>query len=77
MDYMSFFVSQNLHHESVRNIFYAPMSFFDTTPMGRILGVFGTLLTVIVHGFTLIISCISGKDIDSQCDRFITRCLWR
>ncbi|KAI0710130.1 P-loop containing nucleoside triphosphate hydrolase protein [Earliella scabrosa] len=41
MDQMGFFVSQNLHHDSIRNIFYAPMSFFDTTPMGRILSVFG------------------------------------
>ncbi|KAI0370390.1 ABC protein [Pilatotrama ljubarskyi] len=41
MDEMGFFVSQNLHHDSIRNIFYAPMSFFDTTPMGRILSVFG------------------------------------
>ncbi|TFK93972.1 ABC protein [Polyporus arcularius HHB13444] len=41
MDEMGYFVSQNLHHNSIRNIFYAPMSFFDTTPMGRILGVFG------------------------------------
>ncbi|KAI0661576.1 ABC protein [Cubamyces menziesii] len=41
MDEMGFFVSQNLHHESIRNIFYAPMAFFDTTPMGRILSVFG------------------------------------
>lgn len=31
MDEMGFFVSQNLHHYSIRNIFYAPMSFFDTT----------------------------------------------
>ncbi len=31
MDEMGFFVSQNLHHHSIRNIFYAPMSFFDTT----------------------------------------------
>ncbi|CDO74908.1 hypothetical protein BN946_scf184988.g15 [Trametes cinnabarina] len=41
MDEMGFLVSQNLHHDSIRNIFYAPMSFFDTTPMGRILSVFG------------------------------------
>ncbi len=31
MDEMGFYVSQNLHHHSIRNIFYAPMSFFDTT----------------------------------------------
>ncbi|KAG1747098.1 ABC protein [Suillus paluster] len=41
MDFMAFHVSQNLHHKSVRNVFYARMSFFDSTPMGRILGIFG------------------------------------
>ncbi|OCH94438.1 ABC protein [Obba rivulosa] len=41
MDEMGFFVSNNLHHNAVRNIFHAPMSYFDTTPLGRILGVFG------------------------------------
>lgn len=31
MDEMGFLVSQNLHNDAIRNIFYAPMSFFDTT----------------------------------------------
>jgi hypothetical protein len=34
MDFISFYVSQNLHHKSVRNAIYAPMSFFDTTVSG-------------------------------------------
>ncbi|KAH8099948.1 ABC protein [Cristinia sonorae] len=41
MDAMGYLVSQNLHHNSITNIFYSPMSFFDTTPTGRILSVFG------------------------------------
>ena len=31
MDEMGFFVSKNLHHDAIKHIFYAPMSFFDTT----------------------------------------------
>ncbi|KAI6025620.1 ABC protein [Pisolithus orientalis] len=41
VDVMGYFVSQNLHHQSVQKVFYAPMTFFDTTPLGRILGIFG------------------------------------
>ncbi|KAG2055912.1 ABC protein [Suillus hirtellus] len=41
MNFMSYYVSQSLHHKSVSNVFHASMSFFDTTPMGRILSIFG------------------------------------
>ncbi|KAG2369151.1 ABC protein [Suillus spraguei] len=41
IDFISYYVSQSLHHKSVRNVFHASMSFFDTTPMGRILSIFG------------------------------------
>ena len=41
MGIMSFFASKNLHRMALRNIFYSPMSVFDTQPLGRLLGVFG------------------------------------
>lgn len=41
MDWMAIHVSRNLHQDSIRNIFYARLSFFDTTPTGRMLGIFG------------------------------------
>ncbi|GLB40166.1 putative ABC protein [Lyophyllum shimeji] len=41
IDTISWLVSRNLYHDSIRNMFHARMSFFDTTPIGRILGVFG------------------------------------
>ncbi|KAG1744460.1 ABC protein [Suillus lakei] len=41
MDFVACYVSQNLYQKSVRNVLNAPMSFFDTTPMGRILSIFG------------------------------------
>ncbi|KAF5370179.1 hypothetical protein D9757_010634 [Collybiopsis confluens] len=41
IDIMSTFASKNLHNDGNRAVMYAPMSFFDTTPMGRIQSVFG------------------------------------
>ncbi|KAF7295535.1 ABC protein [Mycena indigotica] len=33
--------TRTMHHDAVINILHAQMSFFDTTPMGRILSIFG------------------------------------
>lgn len=41
MGILSYLASNNLHHEALQNVFYSPMSVFDTQPLGRILGVFG------------------------------------
>ncbi|KAG1821818.1 ABC protein [Suillus subaureus] len=41
MDFVASYVSRNMYQKSVRNVLYAPMSFSDTTPMGRILSIFG------------------------------------
>ncbi|KAJ7454700.1 ABC protein [Mycena latifolia] len=63
IDVLSMAAAKNLHHNSVHNILYAPMSFFDTIPMGRIIGVFGkdidtidNLLSMSLRMFTLVMS---------------------
>lgn len=41
MGVMAYFASNTLHADALGNVFYSPMSVFETQPLGRILGVFG------------------------------------
>ncbi|KAH7105792.1 ABC protein [Auriculariales sp. MPI-PUGE-AT-0066] len=41
MGWMAIYVSRNMHYSAIHKVFHAPMVFFDRTPLGRILGVFG------------------------------------
>ncbi|KAG2158637.1 ABC transporter type 1, transmembrane domain-containing protein, partial [Suillus bovinus] len=59
MDFMSYYVSQSLHHKSVRNIIHASMSFFNTTLMGRILSIFGKDIDSIDNQLPFIITLSS------------------
>lgn len=38
---LSFYASGTLYDDALRHLFFAPMSTFETTPLGRIMGVFG------------------------------------
>ncbi|KAJ7039618.1 ABC protein [Mycena alexandri] len=67
IDFLSMNAAKNLHHNSVHNILYAPMSFFDTIPMGRIIGVFGkdidtidNLLSMSLRLFVMVMSNMSS-----------------
>lgn len=41
MSLLSYIASAKMHGNSLNTILHAPMSFFDTTPLGRVLTVFG------------------------------------
>ncbi|KAG1903686.1 ABC protein [Suillus fuscotomentosus] len=61
MDFISYYASQSLHHKSVRNVFYASMSFFDTTPMGRILSIFGEDIDESTRLLVIMLSSVVGS----------------
>ncbi|KAG1882251.1 ABC transporter [Suillus subluteus] len=45
---LTYYASQQLHRRSIQRVMYAPMSFFETTPLGRIMNRFakGKILTL-------------------------------
>ncbi|KAK0545187.1 hypothetical protein OC846_005775 [Tilletia horrida] len=45
--YLSFYACQGLHHDAMRRVMYAPMSWFDSTPVGRITNRFGKDVDVV------------------------------
>jgi ABC-type multidrug transport system fused ATPase/permease subunit len=38
MGVMSYFASNNLYRNALHRVFFSPMSFFDTQPLGRTMG---------------------------------------
>jgi len=45
--YLSFYACQNLHHAAMERVMFSPMSWFDSTPVGRITNRFGKDVDVV------------------------------
>ncbi|KAF8585441.1 ABC protein [Ramaria rubella] len=68
MSLLSILASENLHWEATQRIFHAPMSVFDTTPLGRMLSVLGKDIDVVdnqlsesARMFVVIIAGVCGS----------------
>ncbi|KAJ7513244.1 ABC protein [Mycena galericulata] len=68
LDFFANRVSRNLHQDAILNVFHAPMSFFDTIPMGRIINIFGkdidtidNLLPMSMRMFILVLASVVGS----------------
>ncbi|WFD31666.1 hypothetical protein MSPP1_002705 [Malassezia sp. CBS 17886] len=57
---MTFFASRKLHDEAMKRVMYAPMSWFDTTPLGRVMNRFGKDIDVLDNQLSnLLRQCVS------------------
>ncbi|KAF8509514.1 ABC protein [Hysterangium stoloniferum] len=63
MSWLSILASKNLYWESMEKIFHAPMSLFDTTPLGRMMSVLGKDMDVLdsMRTFIVTVSLVSGS----------------
>ncbi|KIY51798.1 P-loop containing nucleoside triphosphate hydrolase protein [Fistulina hepatica ATCC 64428] len=68
MDMLTFYASRNLHYEALLKVLYSKISFSDTTPIGRIQGIFGKDIDIIddqmpvsLRMFILVMSNLVGS----------------